>query len=153
MQSSTEITTPSFIDQIKNVSLAILWITTMALQILETNAQQTGIKLPIIVKYIILVIQNVAFIIVFNAKKIENFVLHPDDKKILEDIKQTQDLINDNLTQITTARTLQSTEPIRHDVSVMDSNYIHIPRQYLIDQRGKTVQIGECAVYIDETAR
>lgn len=145
--------TTKFFDNVKACCIASVYVLTSVFIILKNNEDQTGVKLPKIVDYFFQVIQGCLLFVAWNAQRISNFVLNPDDKRLLEEIKDTQNLINENLTTITTSRTLSPSEPINAEVGVVDSEFIHIPRRYL-EMKGKKIQIGtDCCIEVADTGR
>jgi hypothetical protein len=136
-------------EKVKTICIVMCYSVMSVFIVLKNNEKETKIHLPPIVDYVFQCINGVLLFIAFNAKKIQQVLeLKEDDKQMLEDIKNNQLMINDNIHAIITSRShLTNTEPINDN----NTEFIQIPRN-LLNHKGK-VQCGDYMIQINDTAR
>lgn len=136
------------VDKIKSLCIVLTYITMSVFIVLKNNERETGVHLPKTAEYIFQCINGVLLFLAFNIKKISDTLnLSTDDKNLLLEIKQGQELLNENISVITTSRALSQTEPI----AFVDGDHIKIPRN-LLNHRGN-IQCGDFILNIADTAR
>jgi hypothetical protein len=136
------------VDKVKSLCIVLTYITMSVFIVLKNNEKETGVHLPKTAEYIFQCINGVLLFLAFNIKKIhETLNLSNDDKNLLLEIKQGQELLNENISVITTSRALSQTEPI----ASIEGDFIRIPRN-LLNHKGNVV-CGDYMINIGETAR
>ena len=136
------------VDKVKSLCIVLTYITMSVFIVLKNNEKETGVHLPKTAEYIFQCINGVLLFLAFNIKKIHDTLnLSNDDKNLLLEIKQGQELLNENISVITTSRALSQTEPI----ATIEGDFIKIPRN-LLNHKG-SVMMGDYMINIGETSR
>lgn len=133
------------LNKVKIVCLWLSWFILSLFSILKNNEKQTNFKLPKDVDYIFITINAIILFVAMNVKRIENIMLNQDDKRLLEEIAQNQNLINENLSVISSRNS--HTEPI-----LSTGDFIQFPRS-ILNYKNKPVQCGDYVIQIIDTAR
>lgn len=136
------------VDKVKSVCIVLTYVTMSIFIVLKNNERETGVHLPKTAEYVFQCVNGILLFFAMNIKKIHDSIsLSLDDKNLLLEIKQGQDLLNENISVISTSRALSNTEPI----AFVDGDHIKIPRN-LLNHRGN-IQCGEFVLNIADTAR
>ena len=135
------------VEKIKSACIVLTYMTMSVFIILKNNEKETGFVLPKSAEYIFQCINGVLLFFAFNVKKIHDVItLNADDKQLLLEIKNGQEILNENLSTISTARVIQNTEPIS-----IEGDFIRIPRN-LLNHKG-SVMMGDYMINIGDTSR
>jgi hypothetical protein len=143
-------------EKIKTFCIVLVYFVMSIFVVLKNNEKETKIHLPPIVDYVFQCINGVLLFVAFNIKKIKNVLeLNVDDKELLNELKNNQMLLNENVQTMLTHRShpnsttgiYNNTEPITEH-----ADYITIPRNLLLNHRGN-VQCGDYLINIKDTAR
>jgi len=133
------------INKIKIACLWLSWFLMSLFSILKNNEKATNFKLPKDFDYIFISINGILLFVAMNINRIENIVLNYDDKKLLEEISQKQDIINENMSVISSRQA--NTEPI-----MASGEFLQIPRN-ILNYKNRPVQVGDYIIQIQDTAR
>ena len=152
--------TDDTVDKIKMFCLMGAYVITSILIILKNNESST-IKLNSTFEYIAQGVQGILLWVAWNAHRLNEIMLNADDKQLILDIKEQNNIIkeqnhmiSENLSVIATSRISTRNEPIlqNHNGVVYDENFLSIPKSYL-DTKNKKFQMGDYMVEISDTAR